>query len=352
MQHSRFLVLTGHLNDYPLSDLVGILRHQQKTGRLLIEYPNSPASFFFNEGELVDAQLDNLSGLQAICVAVAQPPSSFNFNPLIRPTRRSIENSLQRVVSELLGCWGENELEVEKAVTGRTLAQPALPASSSALLADATRTDIEKGSTLLALPPGPANRYSRPILAMGAAGLLLLGISTVIAVTGAFGKRGLPAAVPSPAHQASHEISTPKGNEGPSQNLPRTEFPHNLRMQRPIEKGKDATQGLDQPTRPENRNQSVSKKGMERSEQTVVASTAKPDSKAPELHSHEPTPEIHSVKVVLQIEGGRVAQASIANHRSGMEAYEALALRIARQRRYPPQGATQEVVTIKLSPPK
>ena len=85
MQNTRFTVLTGHLNDYPLGDLIGILRHQQKTGRLLIEYPKGPASFFFNEGELVDAQLGDLSGLQAICVAVGQPPANFNFNPLVRP---------------------------------------------------------------------------------------------------------------------------------------------------------------------------------------------------------------------------------------------------------------------------
>jgi hypothetical protein len=38
MQNSRFVVLTGHLSNYPLSDLIGILRHQKKTGRLLIEY--------------------------------------------------------------------------------------------------------------------------------------------------------------------------------------------------------------------------------------------------------------------------------------------------------------------------
>src|SRR5688572_11492501 len=96
MQNPRFVVLTGHLNDYPLSDLVGILRYQRKTGRLLIEYPNGPATFYFQEGELVDAQVDKLSGLQAVCVALAQPASPFNFNPLIAPARRSIENSLQR----------------------------------------------------------------------------------------------------------------------------------------------------------------------------------------------------------------------------------------------------------------
>ena len=349
MQHSRFLVLTGHLNDYPLSDLVGILRHQQKTGRLLIEYPNSPASFFFNEGELVDAQLDNLSGLQAICVALAQPPSSFNFNPLIRPTRRSIEHSLQKVVSELLGCWGENEIEVEMIETRGRLHQPALLESSPALLAAAPRMDTDRTSTFLALPPAPANRFSRPVLAMGAAGLLLLGLSTVIAVTGAFGSRGFSSAVPAPSHQVRDE--PPKSSEGQSQN-PKIEFPNTSRVQRTIAKGRDATLGLAQTTPQESRN-AVNKKEIESAEQTGAAiSTAKPDTKTREQQTSAATAEIHSVKVVLQIEGGRVTQASIANHRSGMEAYEALALRIARQRRYPSKGATQEMVSIRVSPPE
>ncbi|MCM3873661.1 MAG: DUF4388 domain-containing protein [Pyrinomonadaceae bacterium] len=339
MQHSRFLVLTGHLNDYPLSDLVGILRHQQKTGRLLIEYPNSPASFFFNEGELVDAQLDNLSGLQAICVAVAQPPSSFNFNPLIRPTRRSIENSLQKVVSELLGCWGDNELEVEISTGG--------PSPQAQLLA-APRPEIDRAPTFLALPPAPASRISRPILAMGAAGLLLLGLSTVIAVTGAFGTRSLSGAVPSPSHQASDDSSLPQNTHGQSQNLRKTELPNNLKSQRSVAKSKDATLHLEQTTQ-----HSLNKREVEGSEQSDgMSSAVKSDTKVNQEQTKGPAAETHSVKVVLQIEGGRVAQASIANHRSGMEAYEALALRIARQRRYPPKGATQEMVTIKLNPPK
>lgn len=353
MQHSRFLVLTGHLNDYPLSDLVGILRHQQKTGRLLIEYPNSPASFFFNEGELVDAQLDNLNGLQALCVAVAQPPSSFNFNPLIRPTRRSIDNSLQKVVSELLGCWGESELEVEQIAPGGPSSQPALLAPSSVPHAEPTRTDMARGPMFLALPPGPANRFSRPILAMAAAGLLLLGLSTVIAVTGAFGRRGLSAIELPPSHQAGDDSSVPKSSEGQSQNLANTELPNSLRVPRTVAKGKDATLGLEQSTRHESLNPPVKKKETESSEKTSVASAiAKPETKAHEEQTIEVTPETHSVKVVLQIEGGRVAKASIANHRSGMEAYEALALRIARQRRYPSKGAAQEMVTIKVSSPQ
>src|SRR5919199_6331967 len=113
MQNPRFIVLTGHLSNYPLSDLVGILRHQRKSGRLLIEYPKGPAMFFFQDGELIDARMNELTGLQAICVALAQPESSFNFNPLIQSPRRTIDPSLQRAVSELFGCWDESAMQVE-----------------------------------------------------------------------------------------------------------------------------------------------------------------------------------------------------------------------------------------------
>jgi hypothetical protein len=135
MQNNRFIVLTGHLNNYPLSDLVGILRHQKKTGRLLIEYPKGPAMFFFHEGELVDARMNDLIGLQAICVALAQPDAAFNFNPMIPATRRSIEPSLQRAVSELFGCWDETALQIETTAAAR----PELPRTPEPL----------------ALPPAP-----------------------------------------------------------------------------------------------------------------------------------------------------------------------------------------------------
>src|SRR5690242_6168233 len=161
MQHNRFVVLTGHLNQYPLSDLVGILRHQKKTGRLLIEYPKGPAMFFFHEGELVDARLNDLSGLQAICVALAQPDAAFNFNPLIPATRRSIEPSLQRAVSELFGCWDESALQLETTA--------------------ATRPAFERRSEPLALPPAPVSRLrQRPFLYMSVAVLIGIGLSTLI----------------------------------------------------------------------------------------------------------------------------------------------------------------------------
>src|SRR5215813_11888001 len=129
MQNERFVVLTGHLNNYPLSDLIGILRHQRKSGRLLIEYSKGPATFFFQNGELIDARMNELTGLQAICVALTQPEASFNFNPLIQSSRRSIETSLQRAVAEMLGCWDESFAQIETGVPPQpeVLALPPAP---------------------------------------------------------------------------------------------------------------------------------------------------------------------------------------------------------------------------------
>src|SRR5215212_4486824 len=171
MQPGRFVVLTGHLSNYPLSDLVGILRHQRKSGRLLIEYPKGPATFFFQNGELIDARMNDLKGLQAICVALAQPDASFNFNPLIQSPRRSIEPSLQRAVSELFGCWDESALQIEST------------ASSEA--APTTRTSLPgRRSELLAFPPAPSALVrQRSVLLIAAAVVMVVGLSTVIAVT-------------------------------------------------------------------------------------------------------------------------------------------------------------------------
>lgn len=286
MQNNRFVVLTGHLSHYPLADLVGILRHQKKTGRLLIEYAKGPATFFFQDGELVDARLNDLVGLQAICVALAQPDAAFNFNPLIPPTRRSIEPSLQRAVSELFGCWDESTRQIE------TTATPAVA--------------FENKPEPLALPPAPASAlHQRSMLFMAAAVLMGVGLSTVIAVTGGF--RGNPPAVA--AAEAPRSVP---------QNL--------LPSSAAIEKPEPAKQVI-----PKSSRRSV---------------PAEPKSQKPVERDNKQ----QSISVTLHIENGRVLKASIANQKPGRESYEALALRIARQRRYPASVSGGQTVTIAVRP--
>ena len=297
MQNNRFVVLTGHLSNYPLSDLVGILRHQRKSGRLLIEYPKGPATFFFQNGELIDARMNDLTGLQAICVALAQPEASFNFNPLILSPRRTIDPSFQRAVSELFGCWDESALQIESSSSQDETATP-LPGPAS-------RTLTGRRSELLALPPGPSLLVQRrSVLLIAAAFVVVVGLSTVIAVTGGFKNNQIAAtplqqSQPQPAPVAA-SVEAPK----------------------PVAAASVRT------------NRSTTERREEK--------RSKQDEKtAPE--STEP------IKVVMQIENGRVLKASIANPKPGMDGYEALALRIARQRRYPVTKTGGESVTISVN---
>ncbi|HJT67800.1 MAG TPA: DUF4388 domain-containing protein [Pyrinomonadaceae bacterium] len=301
MQNSRFVVLTGHLSNYPLSDLVGILRHQKKTGRLLIEYSKGPAMFFFQEGELIDARLNDLSGLQAICVALAQPDAAFNFNPLIPATRRSIEPSLQRAVSELFGCWDESALQIE-----------ATAANRQAFERQATRPAFERHTEPLALPPAPplSRIRQRPLLFMAAAVLIGVGLSTVIVVTAGFSAN--------PPAAAASAIERPPTTQQPN---PLPSVSSALPIHQPV----------------------IPPKTKARPPKT--SNTDNPDNTADKTDQKPP-----SIKVVMQIENGRVVNASIANRKPGMDNYEALALRIARQRRFAPSVNGGQTVTISVGP--
>ena len=348
MQQSRFCVLTGHLNDYPLSDLVGILRHQQKTGRLLIEYAKGPAMFFFKNGELVDVKLENFAGLQAICVALGQPPASFNFNPLIQPTRRSIEPALQRTVSELLGCWDENAIEIER-TQPKVEHLPENNYEAPPLLSSApAEPRLEANNRLTAAPmprllaPAPAqSRYSLVALTITVGSLLIVALTTLIGTSGSTTALNTPP----PEIPTSVVIDKP------------TEYAATASAMK-VERRKES-RGHREGTKP---SQSVATSQNEN--QTAVTSEtanqeAKVDAKPVPAAPSESRDEAkaaspgagHSVQVILQVAEGRVTKASIGTPEPGMDAYEALALRIARQRRYSAKAAGQQVITIKVNQP-
>ena len=277
MQGTNFVALTGHLNDYPLADLISILRRQRKTGRLLIEYSMSPCSFFFVDGDLVDAQLNTIGGLQAVLVALSQPNASFNFNPLIHPPRRSINDSSQKVILELLGCWDEKTIDVE-AAQGNGGSRAAIPEAEIVTPALPEQEALPRAREVLALPPSSLEqlnrRRSRRVLIASAIISLLVSLVTFVALARWLIKRDIASAL---------SETSRKGNafgDG-------------------------------------------------------VASTS-----------------AQTVKVVVRVEKGRVSQAFIEEHRSGMEAYEALALRLARGRRYSATASGQEIVQVRINAPE
>lgn len=290
IQSTNFVVLTGHLNDYPLADLIGILRHQRKAGRLLVEYPVGPCAFYFVEGDLVDAQLNSLSGLQAVVVALSQPNAAFNFNPLIKPPHRSITESSQKVILELLGCWEEKTIEVESsATTGNGDTQRSFPSQagmklidSDIELIDADETTLLPGAReLLALPPSSVAQSngarSQRVLFMSAVVSLFVSLLTVIALTTWFNRSAASVSAPPVAGNSSSTL----GNQS-----------------------------------------------------ELIGANAQ------------------TVRVTVRVENGRVAQAFIAEPRPGLEAYEAMALKVVRGRRYPANATGQDTVLVRINAPK
>jgi hypothetical protein len=281
MQSTNFVVLTGHLNDYPLSDLISILRHQGKTGRLTVEYPVGPCAFYFAEGDLVDAQLGTLGGLQAIIVSLSQPNASFNFNPLIQPPRRSINESSQKVILELLGCWEEKTVDIEQPLAIKEPPNGILAPQASLELIDSGGDValLPAAKEMLALPPAPASVAGGPrirqIVITSAVISLLVSLLTVVALTSWFNKRAEPASSPELARSS----------------------------------------------------------GMIGNESERAQSNAQ------------------TVKVIVRIEGGRVTRAFVAEHRAGAEAYEALALKIARGRRYQGEASGEDTVLVRINSP-
>jgi cytoskeletal protein CcmA (bactofilin family) len=84
------MALVGQLGNISLVELLGFFCSQRKTGRLRVDYPDTPGIFYILDGELVDAKLGDLSGLNAIQRASRMPNAAFEFDPNILSTRRTI----------------------------------------------------------------------------------------------------------------------------------------------------------------------------------------------------------------------------------------------------------------------
>ncbi len=369
MASTRFTVLTGHLSQYSLADLIGILRHQRKTGRLLIEYMASPAILFFKDGDLVDAQYNTLVGVQAIFVAFVQPPAAFNFNPLMKPSRYSIDVEQQRVILELLGCWNEDTIVVKSAKAHSELSphemepiettrvEPQLLVGAPSVVRDPLLTEAKD---VLALPAAPRDksrttRRRRPLVLAFAAFLLLLvfGVPTLIAINNK--GRNAPAATNNiQSKSESATPATPVSDIEPAAGAHQAVGSELIGSPSDRKRERESTEqrnAVSEPAPAETRTDTP--------QTAVPSSTTQPTSlelktndAASTANAKQAASANQTVKVVMKIENGRVVQATVGERRPGSEAYESLALRIARQRRYPAGVNKQETLLMKVDGPK
>ena len=344
MQNASTPILTGHLNEYPLPDIIDILRHQRKTGRLFIDYPATPGQFFFADGDLVEAQVGVLKGVQAAELAVSLPDSPFNFDPLAEPPARTVGN-MQEVVLSALGCLEDelihdSGLKSEVPVAGIRAAGD-VPDFKRRVL----RREITPKSDLAIGNPDPKDYRN---LILSSAGAMLLGVAFggLVAVTDAFGTKPAPA----PARVGQSETKKPQDKatviDSSDGLMGAPGYPAEAHEDGPIGVVVKSGEKVRQPPRAQASNDSQA----EAKPLPAPAPSAAPDKKpaGPPNVDKVTSSADQTITVVTQVEDGRVVGAYVANRRPGMEAFEASALRAARQRHFPPGTKGSEKVQIKV----
>jgi len=92
--------LTGELTDLSLAELIEFFCNQRKTGRLMVEYPHSPAYFYLQSGAVVHASIGMLRGIEAVYYALTQSNASFKFSSSFEPPEVTINQPWTSVVLE------------------------------------------------------------------------------------------------------------------------------------------------------------------------------------------------------------------------------------------------------------
>jgi len=94
------MALSGELSDLSLAELIEFFCNQRKTGRLKVTYPRGPGYFFLHAGSVVHAEVGTLRGIEAVYYALTLPNASFKFSAASEPAERTINQPWTSVVLE------------------------------------------------------------------------------------------------------------------------------------------------------------------------------------------------------------------------------------------------------------
>jgi len=304
------MALTGHLSDLSLSELIEFFCNQRKSGRLKVLYPKGAGYFYLQAGSVVDARIGVLRGIDAVYYALTLPNAEFEFSADAEAANRTINQPWTQVVLEGLRRLDENippgvAFPVDYVPEPDELESTPVETSSSSV--------VERSFAPAFLSFGKESVSRRKPLFIGAIVVAVLSSVAVIGVPAGW-YRSKKAETP-PAEAANQppapqntQAATPQPQASPeSQPAAEDSAEAALRRQREKERKAREAKNAENPAPP--------------------AETVRPGAK----------------KVVVTVtydESGRVTQASGG---------DANALRIARQKRFPPGKAGSATISIPIN---
>lgn len=345
------MALTGQLSDLSLTELIEFFCNQRKTGRLKVAYTPAPGFFYFQSGDLVDAKIGVLNGVDAVYFALTLHNASFKFSPSFATTRRTIHQPWTQVALEGLRRLDEG-IKPEDAFVDGDLSYLDEPEYADDHVDDLVSDELapEIKSAKKSNPVSPlsltvegstdSGKSRMPVYAAVAAAVVLI-VAAVGFPAGWYSKKAAPAAAQQqqaapPAEQAAQAaLNTPSDAPSgqPEQAAPATGATD--------ANASDAAALAARREREARERMKAAEKANAMAKAQDGAATATPAGaeavKKPEVA--KPGPKMASVQVTYD-EAGRVTSASGGDSN---------AIRIARQKRFPAGKAGSTTVTIPIN---
>jgi len=312
------MALTGHLSDLSLSELIEFFCNQRKSGRLKVLYPEGAGYFFLQAGSVVDARIGMLHGIDAVYYALTLPNAEFEFSVDVEASSRTINQPWTQVVLEGLRRLDEN-------IAPGIAFPPDYVHDTDELVGKQVEAEVVS-ETEKSFPPaflsfGKESGKSRKPLFVGAIVVAILASVAVIGVPAGWYSNKKAAAAPAEnVSQAPVPASSQTESPAPAQ-------PSSTEAESAAE---DAAALAAKRQREKERKAREAKNAVE----NPAAATL-----APPVEAAKPSAK-RVVVTVTYDESGRVTQASGG---------DANALRIARQKRFPPGKAGSATVAIPIN---
>jgi hypothetical protein len=332
------MALSGQLSDLSLAELIEFFCNQRKTGRLKVAYERAPGYFYFDRGDLVDAKIGSLNGIEAIYYALTLANASFKFSPAFEPTRRSIHQPWTQVTLEGLRRLDEGIKPKEPTVEEGVLYTD----DPDGVNETVTEVEYDSNSPLpLSQTVNNAASGGRSKMVFAAVAVVVIALVAVIGIpSGWFGKgktavAAQPATAPAPEAQASNAES----NSAEEASL--AEQPAVDPASADAASLNDANALAARRAR-EARDRARLAEAAAAKQTTAANSPAAPASAveaAKKPDAIKPGPKMVSVQVTYD-EAGRVTQTSGG---------DGTAQRIARQKRFPAGKAGSTTITIPIN---
>lgn len=326
------MALTGELNDLSLAELIEFFCNQRKTGRLKVTYPLGAGYFYLKNGAVVHARFGDLRGIDAVFFALTQPNASFKFSPAFESPEQTINQPWTSVVLEGLRRMdegvtprtpsvlkSEDDHEVDREETAVTTGTISMTPAAQRKDPETSKEDVKAFGVLLS--GSESETFSRrrwnPALVVAA-------IVIVIAAVGVPWRWY--------AHKRSVQMAS-EANAATPQTPAAVATPTENQTETPVPQAESATTAESEAELAKRQREARARERAKASEQSSATNADAPK-------TVNPTSNKRAVVTVTYDENGRVTAASGG---------DATALRIARQKRFPPGKPGSATVTIPIN---